>query len=156
MIFQLRRFPLRSVDPAHPERRYRSRPVIPLLVIGQSGRIQHHPTVDTGAVTSLFPIEDARRLGIRDFHSTGQLFGVGSSRATPLIVRYAEVVLRVWDQHEVCQWKAIVGFTSAVMSSDGLFGMSGGIEYFHTSIDQFADQLTMIPRVTLPVVAETL
>jgi hypothetical protein len=40
------------------------------------------------------------------------------------------------------------------MTSDGLFGISGGLEDFHITLDVFADQITMIPRVTLPVVAD--
>ena len=151
MIFPIRRFPLSRPDPVHPDRRYRLRPVIPLLVAGPGGRVLCSPTVDTGAASILLPRADGDRIGITSFVSTGTLFGVGTSRSAPLTVDYAEVLLRVWQGDEVCQWKAVVGFTEARMSSDGLFGIFGGLEYFHTTLDVFANQLSLIPRVSLPV-----
>jgi hypothetical protein len=151
MIFPVRRFPLSRPDPVHPDRRYRLRPVIPLLVIGPGGRVVCSPTVDTGAVAILLPRVDADRIGITSFVSSGELFGVGTRRSAPLTVDYAEVLLRVWQGGETCQWKAVIGFTEARMSSDGLFGISGGLEYFHTTLDVFANQICLIPRVSLPV-----
>jgi len=70
------------------------------------------------------------------------------------MVRNAEVLLRIQHGLEVCQWKAVVGFTAAPLRVEGILGISGGLEYFHTTLDVFANQIILIPRVTLPVVAD--
>jgi hypothetical protein len=136
-------------------RSYLLRPILPLRVFGPAGRVLVHSTLDTGSAVVVFPMSVASRIGVRDFVESAPLVGVGSSRSRPALARYAPVVLRLAEGREVCQWRAVVGFTDAAMTSDGLFGVAGGLEHFYTAIDHHAHQITLIPRVTLPVTDET-
>lgn len=151
MIYRFRPRTLSHPSPVHRDRNYLFRPLIPLSVIGPKSSIPFQVILDSGSACELFPRQWIRPLGIRQFVGTGSVHGIGSDRPNPPMVQYAEVLLRLGQGEEVCQWKAVVGFTDAPMSSEGLFGIAGGLEYFHTTLDVFSNQIVMIPRVTLPV-----
>jgi hypothetical protein len=152
MIFSLRRTELRHADPCQPNRRYRIRPMLPLVIIGPTGRRTRQTLVDTGAAGTILPMALATAIGIREFQSSGMLQGIGGARSPS--VHYGEVLLRIHQGAEVCQWRSFVGFPEAPLLFEGILGISGGLEYFHTTLDVFASQLTMIPRISLPVATD--
>lgn len=148
MIFHFRKSSLKHPDPCRPDRAYRMRPLLPVLLIGSERRILSQLLLDTGSAGIVLPLATAEELGIRNFRSTGMLQGVGVGPSGAQVARYAEVLLRIHQGGEACQWKSIVAFTEATLPVEGIFGISGGLEYFHTTIDVFANQITLIFAAT--------
>jgi hypothetical protein len=83
--------------------------------------------LDTGADDTVFPERIANVIGI-DLTSapTGALEGITAGTA---VLRYAEVTLRVADNHEQREWQAWVGFTRSKMRHPTL-GFAGFLQYF--------------------------
>jgi hypothetical protein len=84
--------------------------------------------LDIGADDTVFSDVVASHIGIDLFHApTGGASGVGPMAA--VVLRYAEVVLRISDGKEHREWPARVGFTSAPLHRP-LLGYAGFLQFF--------------------------
>jgi hypothetical protein len=63
---------------------------------------------------------------------------------------YAPVILVLSDQVETYRWRAVVAFTHTPLRI-ALFGIAGGLEHFHTTLDVVDRELLLFPKQTLPV-----
>jgi len=83
--------------------------------------------LDTAADDTVFPISAAARIGADLTNSPkGEASGVG---ATPVVVHYALVELRLTDGKEFRRWAAWVGFTAARLKQP-LLGFAGCLQFF--------------------------
>jgi hypothetical protein len=109
-------------------RQGRPRPVIFVAVIGPHGTAVEKALLDIGADDTVFSDLVATHIGIDLSHSpTGGASGVGPMSA--VVLRYAEVVLRISDGKEHREWSARVGFTSAPLHRP-LLGYAGFLQFF--------------------------
>jgi hypothetical protein len=106
---------------------YRPKPVIPITLIGPSGTSCLDAVIDTGADDTLFPVDEALKVGLdlRRFRR-GTTTGIG---ATVINVRYCQVTLRLAAGHEQWEWCAWVGFTTAPLRRP-LLGYAGFLRFF--------------------------
>ncbi len=129
-------FPYTTVPTLNPVwtlhgRQNRPRPVILVSVIGPTGIAVEMGLLDTGADDTVFPDMVAADLGIDLSEApTGGASGVGSK--SPVVLRYAEVVLRISDGREHREWPARVGFTSTPLQRP-LLGYAGFLQFFTTT-----------------------
>jgi hypothetical protein len=122
-------------------RQDRPRPVIFVAVIGPSGTAVEKGLLDSGADDSVFPDLVALDIGIDLSHApTGGASGVGPMSA--VVVRYAEVVLRISDGREHREWPARVGFTSAALHRP-LLGFAGFLQYFTVAFHGDREQVEL-------------
>jgi hypothetical protein len=105
----------------------RPRAIVPVALLGLTGSFSHEGLLDTGSDDTVFAEWVAARIGI-DLASapTGQAVGVGR---TPLVVRYAELTLRLAQGNERREWQAWVGFTPARLGRP-LLGFAGCLQFF--------------------------
>ena len=109
-------------------RQGRPRPVIFVAVIGPGGTAVEKGLLDTGADDTVFPDLVASDIGIDLSQApTGGASGVGPT--APVVLRFAEVVLRISDGREHREWPARVGFTSAPLHRP-LLGFAGFLQFF--------------------------
>lgn len=126
------RFPFRRVPLGQPALTaggalYRLRPIADLSISGPGGTIAREAVFDSGADEVVLPESYAPLIGLDLSQApTGVAGGVGSA---PLLVRYAQVTLRLSDGTEFREWLALVGFTAA-RRTRVLFGNAQGLEYF--------------------------
>jgi hypothetical protein len=126
------RFPYRPFSVGRPlpslsGRTKRPRPVITCALLHLSASVAQDGLLDTGADDTIFPDTVALALGVDLSQApTGTAAGVGGQ---PLVVRYAEVTLRIADNHEQREWRGWVGFTSGALRQP-LLGFAGFLEYF--------------------------
>jgi len=85
--------------------------------------------LDSGADDTVFPDLVAAGIGLSQA-PTGGASGVGSMSA--VVLRYAEVVLRISDGREHREWPARVGFTSAPLHRP-LLDFAGFLQFFTAS-----------------------
>ena len=129
-------FPYTTSPTPHPVwtlhgRKDRPRPVIFVSVIGPTGIAVRSCFLDTGADDTEFPDVVAAGIGLDLSQApTGTASGVGSK--SPVVLRYAEVVLRISDGREHREWPARVGFTSAPLHRP-LLGYAGFLQFFSTT-----------------------
>src|SRR5687768_13482659 len=121
------RFPYTGVRVNHPlpslaGRRVRPRPILGVTLIGPSGSTHRRCLLDNGADDTVFPEAVAGLLGI-DLTTAPEL-QAGGVGGTTFPIRYAEITLRITDGVEYREWKAWVGFTSAMLSLP-LLGFAG-------------------------------
>lgn len=109
-------------------RQSRPRPVVLVAIIGPSGTIVEKGLLDVGADDTVFADAVASRVGIDLSQApTGGASGVGPPAA--VMLRYAEVTLRISDGKEHREWPARVGFTSAPLHRP-LLGYAGFLQFF--------------------------
>ncbi len=109
-------------------RQGRPRPVIFVAVIGPNGTAVEKGLLDIGADDTVFSDTVASHIGIDLSQApTGGASGVGPMAA--VVLRYAEVVLRISDGKEHREWPARVGFTAAPLHRP-LLGFAGFLQFF--------------------------
>ncbi|MBA4063747.1 MAG: hypothetical protein C0501_08550 [Isosphaera sp.] len=148
MTFTLTDDPLVNTATNNPTRR-QPRPLIPLLVAGPNGRLWPvRGLVDTGADEVLFP----------DYLLKGFGFAAGSgiSRGTSGVGGRSQVVyhpvrleIRAAPNDRVA-WNTTVGFTQ-LAHNVALFGVAGGLEFFHTTLNVIDNHLGLFPHPTVPL-----
>src|SRR6516162_7657296 len=107
MVFPYRQYPV----PYLGGLLVRPKPVLQVGLIGPKKSRVHDALLDTGADDTVFPESVAVQIGLDLTNApSGELSGIG---AAPVIVRYAQVHLRVTDGHEFREWPAWVGFTAS-------------------------------------------
>jgi hypothetical protein len=134
------RFPYLRVAKGQPivplaGKTYRPRPVIGVTMVGPAGVVVQDGLLDTGADDTLFPEHVAGLLGI-DLAQAPQGTGAGIGQGT-IVVRYAEVVLRIADNQEQREWRGWVSF-SPIMRRYAILGYAGFLQYFTATF--FGDQ----------------
>src|SRR5262245_61208147 len=108
-------------------RQYRSRPIIPVAVVGPSNTRVVEALVDSGADDTVFSDQLAVVLGV-DLSRAPTITSAGVGGA-PLVVRLAEVTLRVADNQEQREWRAWVAFAPIPLRR-ALLGQAGFLDYF--------------------------
>jgi hypothetical protein len=128
LIFPYTTFPTPNPICTLHGRQSRPRPVIFVAVIGPNGTSVEKGLLDVGADDTVFPDLVATDVGIDLSQApTGGASGVGPMSA--VVLRYAEVMLRISDGHEHREWPARVGFTSAPLHRP-LLGFAGFLQFF--------------------------
>src|SRR3954447_3610438 len=105
----------------------RPRPHIGLAVIGPGGTWPLDGLLDTGADDTVFPERVASLIGV-DLTKAPVGTGAGVSQGS-IIIRYAEVTLRIADNNERREWRGWVGFTPSTFLYPTL-GFAGFLQYF--------------------------
>lgn len=122
-------------------RQSRPRAVIFVAVIGPGGTAVEKGLLDTGADDTVFSELVASDIGIDLSQApTGGASGVGPMAA--VVLRYAEVMLRISDGHEHREWLARVGFTSAPLHRP-LLGFAGFLQFFTASFHGDREQVEL-------------
>jgi hypothetical protein len=105
----------------------RPRPLTVVAVLGPIGSMPLDATIDSGSDDTVFPEHVAATIGIDLTNApAGTSTGVSTGSVS---VRFAEVVLRIADNHERREWKAWVGFASGGFTRS-LLGFAGFLQYF--------------------------
>ncbi len=127
LLFRYRRVPILQPAIALGVVQYRPRPIVLVTLLSGSNTAIANGLLDSGADDTVFPDSVALRLGL-DLHSAplGEVTGV---LAAPVPVRYAQIMLRLTDGHEFCEWPAWVGFTAAPLRQP-LLGFAGCLQFF--------------------------
>jgi hypothetical protein len=125
-------FPYLPVPVRHPlvqlgGRRVRPRAIIGVTLIGPRYSFTQDALLDTGADDTVFPDGLAAALGI-DLTNAPQGTGSGVGQGA-VVLRYAEVTLRIADNRERREWRAWVGF-APVQARYPLLGFAGFLQYF--------------------------
>jgi hypothetical protein len=105
----------------------RPRPVIPVTVIAPNNTRLVEGLLDSGADDTVFSDSLAALLGL-DLSAAPTVTCVGVG-GVPLVVRLAQVRLRIADNQEQREWEAWVGFTSAPLRRP-LLGYTGFLQFF--------------------------
>jgi len=127
MVFPYRRFRLKSPVLTLGGRAERPRPVLDVGIIGPMGSRVLPSLLDTGADDTIFPATLAATLGI-DLSQAPAVAAAGVG-LVPVIVRLAEVTLRIAAGKERREWRAGVAF-SPVPLRQPLLGFAGFLQYF--------------------------
>ncbi len=105
----------------------RARPIVTVTLIGPAGSVPIDSLLDTAADDTVFSERTAATLGIDLTNApAGICEGVGSG---PVPVRFAEVTLRLADNQEQREWKALVAFTAARLRYP-MLGFAGCLQFF--------------------------
>jgi hypothetical protein len=126
----------------------RPRPVIFVAVIGPMGTAVEKGLLDIGADDTVFPDLIATDIGINLSQApTGGASGVGLMSA--VVLRYAEVMLRISDGREHREWPARVGFTSAPLHRP-LLGYAGFLQFFTANFHGDRELAELTANATYP------
>ncbi len=112
--------------PANSVVRYR--PLVPITIIGPGNASFsfERALLDTGSDDSVFPIDVAKRLGIR----LKPLTGHGMRwRGLFHAIRFGDVDLALSDTISIWQWGAVIGFSPAPIRYP-ILGQAGFLQYF--------------------------
>jgi hypothetical protein len=105
----------------------RPRPLITVTVIGPTGTRVDRGILDTASDDTVFPETVAADIGLDLTQApTGVASGVGG---TNVLLRYAEVTLRITDGRERREWQSWVGFTRVRLNRP-LLGFAGCLQFF--------------------------
>ncbi len=133
MIFTFRTIRIGPAGPALP----RSRPILPLRVYGRNYSFQSVPVlIDTGADEVLLPEYLIPLLGFTPGSGRTKSLTTVGGRA---VFRYFDLELELFSAaNNRVRWATTIGF-GPVAPRIGLFGIAGGLEFFHLSMS-VADQ----------------
>jgi predicted aspartyl protease len=147
MVFPYKQFNLgRPIIPLDG-RSYRSRPIIPITIIGPTDERPVHGLLDTGADDVVFPDHIAASIGLDLTNApTGSAGGVSTGTAT---LRYAQVTLQLTDGNEIHTWQAWVAFTSTPLRTP-LLGISGLLRFFEATFQGDCEQVVLEPNALFP------
>lgn len=139
-------FPFRRVVPTRP------RPVVPLRVFNGTKLVQLFAVVDTGADNVILPNHLLPLLGLRRTRGiAAPIRGAGAS----FRVLFYDVELELHaGPTDRLRWRARVGF-GPTPAHLGLFGVAGGLEFFHTSVAFTDERFGLTPHPLLPLVPPT-
>ena len=131
------------IIPSLPGRTARPRPVIPIAIIGPGASYPINATLDTGSDDTVFPESVAAAIGL-DLSAapTSSAQGVGAVATT---LRYAEVVLRLKDGNQQCEWPAWVGFAPLAMQRP-LLGFAGCLQFFTATFFGDVEEVELEPN----------
>lgn len=108
----------------------RPRPIVTVSVIGPSNTAAADGRLDTGADDTIFSERLAARIGL---DLTNAPLGQATTATLANVpVRYSQVSLRLTDGKEQREWRAWVGFSSAIHRP--LFGFAGFLQFFTATL----------------------
>jgi hypothetical protein len=126
---------------------FRPQPVIPIGVSGPFGTFPYEALIDTGADDTIFPQMIAAAIGL-DLSAapSGSARGVGGM---PVVVRYAEVSLRLTQGNNSLDWRTWAGFVPIPMRR-GLLGFAGFLQFFTTTFHGDQEEVELMANALLP------
>jgi len=150
VIFPLLDTPLTNAQTNTPIR-IRFRPLIPLRVAGPNGRlIDLEALVDTGADEVLLPDTLLPAFGFASGSGiTRGTSGIGGR--TTVVFHPIRLEIRA-NPNDRIAWHATVGFAKLSLHV-AMFGLAGGLEFFHTTLNVIDRQLGLFPHPTIPLAA---
>lgn len=148
MIFALRELPLVNSAAGVPLRS-RPRPIVTLYVAGPNGRLVGlDALVDSGCDDVVLPHTALRSLGFAPGSGVaGSTSGVGGRTTT--IYHPVRLEIRAAPNDRVA-WNATVGFAQ-LPHQLALFGVAGGLEFFHATLNVIDRQLGLVPHPIIPL-----
>ena len=149
MKFTLRTYRSSTPIPSLRGSTARSKPIIPMTVIGARAQETCFVLVDTGSDDVVFPVALAQRIGV-DLSRAPQRHSQGVGSVQPVPILYAPVILALSDHQQTIRWRATVGFTSVPLQFS-LLGVASGLEFFQTILDVPQRKIELLPNSTLPV-----
>jgi hypothetical protein len=127
LLFKYKQVRIRRPAIALGGRLTRPRSLIHATLLGASSVYLAEVLLDPGADDTIFPNDAAVQLGLDLSNAPlGEATGVAG---TAMPVRFAQVILRLTDGHEYCEWPALVGFTAAPLRHP-LLGFAGCLQFF--------------------------
>jgi hypothetical protein len=122
--------------------------VILVSLLGPQGTSVDYALLDSGSDDTVFPDFVAADVGIDLTNApTGSASGVGPAGA--MLLRYAEVILRMTDGHEYREWPARVAFTSLPLHRP-LLGFAGCLQFFTTTFHGDREQVELTVNSLYP------
>ncbi|MCI0703477.1 MAG: hypothetical protein L0241_20550 [Planctomycetia bacterium] len=130
--------------------RQRPRPFIPLYIAGPNGRlIKFDALVDSGADEVLLPDSFLAALGFTP--GSGVIRGTtGIGGRGQTVYQSVRLELRAAANDRVI-WNSMIGFTPLPLQIC-LFGIAGGLEFFHTSLNIIDRHVVLFPHAMMPLV----
>src|SRR5262245_15065445 len=105
----------------------RPRSLLVVTLIGPTGTITELAHLDPGSDDCVFPISLAHKIGVDLTNAPqGEAAGVGQA---PVILQYAQAMLRLSNGQERLEWQAWVAFTPAPLNRP-LLGFAGFLQFF--------------------------
>jgi hypothetical protein len=147
MRFSYARLRMRQPVVSLGGRRERPRPLVPITALGRAGVYLEQAILDTGADDTIFHESVAAKLGI-DLTASPQGLAAGVGGA-PVVVRYAEVTLRLADNLERREWRAWVGFTPVNLRRP-LLGFAGCLQFFDAQFFGQREEVELIINSLYP------
>lgn len=121
----------------------RDRPIFDLYVHGPAGTRTVEVLVDTGADDVILPVALLRPLGLNLARARGRTTrGVGGPVTTYYFPVELEIVVAPDDR---LRWAATVGF-GPTATGLGLFGVAGGLEFFHLTLSVVDGWFALAPH----------
>lgn len=121
----------------------RDRPILDLHAHGPAGTRKVEVLVDTGADDVILPVGLVRSLGLDLARArTRGTHGVGSRVTTYFFPVELEIVVAADDR---LRWATTVGF-GPTPPALGLFGVAGGLEFFHLTLSVIDGWFALAPH----------
>jgi hypothetical protein len=147
MRFDYGQFAPRTLVPSLRGRLSRPRPILSVTLIGPTGTSPQDSLLDTGADDTVFPDWVAAQIGV---DLTRAPAGVGAGIGQGAFgLRFAEVKLRIADNHERREWRAWVGFSAAAIRYP-MLGYTGFLEYFTATFHGDRQEVELTVNGTYP------
>ena len=122
--------PIQGVSPPslQPNALERWRPLIPVAVVGPTGKRRYYPRalLDSGADDSVFPLSATTILGVTLRPESGH--GI-RWRGQSYALRFGDLTLELDDGIQVFRWSAVIGFSPAPIRYP-ILGTAGCLQYF--------------------------
>ena len=116
------RFQYFKIPSADPSRKWISRPLIPIRVIGPKGIWEGYGLIDSGADRSLFNTEIAEEIGLRLTNSqTENFFGIEGDRLKANLHEIRLQILGVDKEVEILAGFVDSPGVGAILGQDGFF-----------------------------------
>jgi len=117
-----------------------------VTVVGPSDSRLREGLLDTGADDTVFPEHLAPLIGV-DL-SNAAIGQSTTANNAQIVVRYAQVTLRLTDGKEWREWPAWVGFSPAIQRP--LFGFAGFLQFFTATFHGDREQVELTVNTLYP------
>lgn len=108
----------------------RPKPILTVSLVGPVSTVVEDARIDSGSDDTLFPEDLAVKVGVDLSHAPIEVHQSQSSGR--LIVRFAEIKLRLTDGIEFREWPAKVGFVAGLRKS--VLGFGSFLQFFTTTL----------------------
>ena len=123
------------------------RPMIAVLIEGPKGIRLIDGLLDTGADRTIFPLREAKSIGIQLPANIDGKFQTAGGVSIPY--RLATVALELRIRTASIKWQSTVAFADAPLSIVHL-GNRGFLEFFHCDFQGPEKKLVLVPQPSLP------
>jgi hypothetical protein len=128
-------------------RSVRPRPLISVGLTGPAATVARSGLLDTGSDDTVFHDALASTIGIDLARCPG--ITIRRPGGLRILVRFADVTLRLTDGIEYRVWPATVGFTSAILPCP-LLGFAGFLQYFTTTFRGDIEEIELAVNALYP------